>query len=68
MIELQTLWPFPAAQVRSLCGEAHTVLVVEMNMGQYVREILRLLPGKQIDFFGQMNGNLITPAQIREVI
>jgi 2-oxoglutarate ferredoxin oxidoreductase subunit alpha len=43
-------------------------VVVEMNMGQYVREIRRLLPGKQVDFFGQMNGDLIKPEQIREVI
>jgi 2-oxoglutarate ferredoxin oxidoreductase subunit alpha len=44
------------------------VIVVEMNDGQYVREIRRLLPGKQIDFFGKMNGKLITPREIQEVI
>jgi 2-oxoglutarate ferredoxin oxidoreductase subunit alpha len=43
-------------------------VVVEMNMGQYVREIQRLLPGKPVSFLGQMNGNLIKPEQIREVI
>jgi hypothetical protein len=40
----------------------------EMNLGQYVREIQRLLPGKQVRFFGQMNGDLIKPEQIQEVI
>ena len=41
---------------------------MEMNLGQYVREIQRLLPDKTIDFLGQMNGELITPQQITEVI
>jgi 2-oxoglutarate ferredoxin oxidoreductase subunit alpha len=42
--------------------------MVEMNMGQYVREIEKILPDKQIDFLGQMDGRLITPAQIARVI
>ena len=37
-------------------------------MGQYVREIERLLPDKQISFLGQMNGELIKPSRIAEVI
>jgi 2-oxoglutarate ferredoxin oxidoreductase subunit alpha len=42
------------------------VLVVEMNLGQYVREIERLLPGRKIDFCGQMDGRLIAPETIVE--
>jgi len=34
-----------------------------MNLGQYVREIERVL-GRKVKFFGQMNGKLITPGQI----
>jgi 2-oxoglutarate ferredoxin oxidoreductase subunit alpha len=44
------------------------VVVVEMNLGQYVREIERILPDKEVEFFGQMDGKLITPGQIKEVI
>jgi 2-oxoglutarate ferredoxin oxidoreductase subunit alpha len=43
------------------------VVVAEMNLGQYVREIQRLLPAKAIAFAGGMNGELIKPAQIMEV-
>jgi 2-oxoglutarate ferredoxin oxidoreductase subunit alpha len=39
-----------------------------MNTGQYVREVRRILGNKKVDFFGQMNGKLITPGQIKEVI
>jgi 2-oxoglutarate ferredoxin oxidoreductase subunit alpha len=44
------------------------VVVVEMNLGQYVGEIHRILPNRQVDFYGQMDGRLITPQQIEEVI
>jgi 2-oxoglutarate ferredoxin oxidoreductase subunit alpha len=64
----KTLWPVPERLIKATAAPYERIVVVEMNMGQYVREILRLLPGKQIDFLGQMNGNLITPPQIREVI
>jgi 2-oxoglutarate ferredoxin oxidoreductase subunit alpha len=41
---------------------------VEMNLGQYVREIERILPNTPIVFCGQMDGRLITPARIAETI
>ncbi|BBO90389.1 pyruvate flavodoxin/ferredoxin oxidoreductase [Desulfosarcina ovata] len=64
----KTLWPVPERLIVDTAAPYRRIVVVEMNTGQYVREIQRLLPGKTIDFFGQMNGNLIKPEQIREVI
>jgi 2-oxoglutarate ferredoxin oxidoreductase subunit alpha len=43
-------------------------VVIEMNMGQYVREIKRVANDKPVDFFGRMDGNLITPNSIKEVL
>lgn len=68
LLTLKTLWPVPENLILEKASAYERVVVVEMNMGQYVREIKRLLPGKTIDFFGQMNGSLITPDQIMEVI
>ena len=65
---LKTLWPVPEALIRAHAADVEKIVVVEMNMGQYVREIQRLLPEKKIDFLGQMNGELIRPKQIIEVI
>jgi 2-oxoglutarate ferredoxin oxidoreductase subunit alpha len=42
--------------------------MAEMNLGQYVRELERLLPDKEVRFLGQMNGELIKPDQIAEVL
>ena len=39
-----------------------------MNLGQYVKEIERVLIDKKVHFFGQMNGKLTTPQQIKEII
>jgi 2-oxoglutarate ferredoxin oxidoreductase subunit alpha len=42
--------------------------MVEMNLGQYVREIERILPGKPVGFCGQMDGRLIAPETIMEAV
>jgi 2-oxoglutarate ferredoxin oxidoreductase subunit alpha len=68
LLILKTLWPVPETLIREKAEGAKRVIVLEMNDGQYVREIERVLPGKQVDFYGRMNGKLITPSEIREVI
>ena len=68
LLALKTLWPVPEDLIRAKADGFKRVVVVEMNMGQYVREIERLLPFTTIDFLGQMNGNLINPDRIKEAI
>jgi len=68
LLVLKTLWPVPAAVIRRAAGGARRILVVEMNLGQYVREIERILPGKTVDFCGQMNGRMIAPETITEAV
>lgn len=68
LLVLKTLWPVPANLIREQTKNVKRIVVLEMNLGQYVREVKRLLPDKKVDFFGQMDGRLINPQQIREVI
>ncbi len=68
LLVLKTLWPVAETLIREKAAPYRRVVMVEMNLGQYVRELQRLLPDKKIDFLGQMNGELIKPAQIMEVI
>ena len=68
LLVLKTLWPVPEHLIRQVAQSVKRIVVVEMNMGQYIREIKRILPEKRIDFLGQMDGRLITPVQITEVI
>jgi 2-oxoglutarate ferredoxin oxidoreductase subunit alpha len=68
LLILKTLWPVPSDLIRTHAAQAGRVIVVEMNLGQYVREIERILPDKKVDFWGRMDGRLITPRQILEVV
>jgi 2-oxoglutarate ferredoxin oxidoreductase subunit alpha len=68
LLVLKTLWPIPEDLIREKARHVKRVVVVEMNLGQYVREIERILPNKTVDFLGQMDGRLITPHRIMEVI
>ncbi len=67
LLSLKTLWPVPEQALRKIAEPYPRIKMIEMNLGQYVREIERILPGKEIDFLGQMNGKLITPAQIERM-
>ena len=68
-----TLWPFPEAALKQAVKNARTVLVPEMNQGQLVLEIERLL-ARDMPVVGlnKFDGEAITPdeiaAKIREVL
>jgi 2-oxoglutarate ferredoxin oxidoreductase subunit alpha len=68
LLVLKTLWPIPEELIREKAAPYQRVVMAEMNLGQYVRELERLLPDKPIGFVGQMNGELIKPAQIMEEV
>jgi 2-oxoglutarate ferredoxin oxidoreductase subunit alpha len=68
LLILKTLWPVPEAVIRRAAKKATKVVVVEMNLGLYVREIERVLPGHRIEFCGQMDGRLISPERIRKAV
>jgi 2-oxoglutarate ferredoxin oxidoreductase subunit alpha len=65
---LKTLWPVPEALIKELSKDAKRVMVVEMNNGQYVREVQRILPGKTVEHAGFMNGVLLSPSFIKEAV
>ncbi|MBU1340330.1 MAG: pyruvate flavodoxin/ferredoxin oxidoreductase [Proteobacteria bacterium] len=67
-LTLKTLWPVPEELIQEKAAPYNRIVVVEMNLGQYVNEIKRVLCNKKVKFYGQMNGVLITPATIMEVI
>ncbi len=68
LLVLKTLWPVPEDLIRAKATPYQRVVVAEMNLGQYVREIRRVLPDKKVGFAGGMNGELIKPGQIMEVV
>ncbi len=65
---LKTLWPVPEDLLKKTATSFKRIVVIEMNMGQYIHEIQRVLCDKKIEFYGRMNGLLIPPSKIMEVI
>ena len=67
-LTLKTIWPVPEKLIMEKAKAYKRIVVIEMNLGQYVNEIRRVLAGKTVDFYGQMDGTLIAPGKIMEVI
>jgi 2-oxoglutarate ferredoxin oxidoreductase subunit alpha len=66
VLELQSIWPFPAELVREKCAEARAVLVVEMNMGQVFAQVKAAVKKPNRVFLGnRIDGKLITPTDIK---
>jgi len=63
------VWPFPEERLRELAARARGFLVVEMNYGQMVREVERVVAGRApVRLLGHAGGSVHTPEQILEAI
>ncbi|UCD77654.1 MAG: 2-oxoacid:acceptor oxidoreductase subunit alpha [Desulfobacterales bacterium] len=69
LLELQTLWPFPEDIVRDKCAHARSVIVVELNMGQILREVKMAVdqPNK-VFLANRIDGEFITPEDIMNIL
>jgi 2-oxoglutarate ferredoxin oxidoreductase subunit alpha len=69
LLELQTLWPFPADVVRERCAGAKSVLVVEMNMGQILHEVKKTVDEPENVFLAnRIDGVFINPDDIMKIL
>lgn len=69
LLELQTLWPFPADVVRTRCARARAVVVVEMNMGQMLPWVkLAVERPDRVFLANRIDGVFITPADIHNIL
>ncbi|NLW22469.1 MAG: 2-oxoacid:acceptor oxidoreductase subunit alpha [Tissierellia bacterium] len=60
-----TIWPVAQRQLEEIAKKVNSILVVEMNMGQYALEIDRIA-GKytRVGKYGRVDGELVTPEEI----
>lgn len=69
LLELQTLWPFPAELVREKCAQAKRVVVVEMNMGQILGAVKQAVAKPdRVTLANRIDGQFITPTDIRNIL
>lgn len=67
-LTLKTLWPVPEELLLEKAMPFKRILVVEMNLGQYINEVRRVLGSQKVEFLGKMDGVLISPKKIMEVL
>jgi 2-oxoglutarate/2-oxoacid ferredoxin oxidoreductase subunit alpha len=71
LLRLKTLWPLPEEQVLNVAQTAKQILVVEMNMGQLVREIQRLacsIGCRSVRFFSKLGGEAPRKTEIMAIL
>ena len=69
LLELQTLWPFPAQIVKEKTAHAKNVFVVEMNMGQVTAQVKQAVAHPDRVFLvNRLDGMLVTPTDIGKVM
>ncbi len=67
-LTIYSLWPVPEKAILSALDTAATVIVPELNLGQYRREIDRLTRDNQeIIGINRVDGNLISPNEIMQI-
>lgn len=60
-----TAWPFPAEALAAVSITAKTIIVAEMNLGQMLLEVERLVAGRaQVFGLNRIDAELITPDEI----
>jgi 2-oxoglutarate ferredoxin oxidoreductase subunit alpha len=67
-LTIQSLWPVPEAALRSAMEGIERVVVAELNLGQYRREIERLADGRDVVGLNRVDGDLIAPEQFAELV
>ncbi len=67
-ITIQSVWPVPEKAIgRALARVAH-VVVAELNLGQYRREIERIAGDVEVEGLHLIDGEMISPEQFMEAI
>lgn len=65
LIQPLTVWPFPDVYMEHMSDKLELILVVELNQGQLVNEVLRTNCGRaRIRRLNRYDGELITPDEI----
>lgn len=60
-----TIWPFAEKRVKEIAEKFDNIIVAELNMGQYVYEVDRVVQGAaKVSHVGKANGEVLTPAEI----
>lgn len=64
-VKLQTIWPFAREEIDRLAETVEKIIVPEMNLGQLVLEVERVVAGRcRVVPVNRSDGEMVTPQQI----
>ena len=64
-----TIWPSPEKRLKELAGKIKKIIVAEMNYGQYVLEVERIVAGQaEVISLAKWNNDPITPQEMLDFI
>ncbi|MFL7791066.1 MAG: 2-oxoacid:acceptor oxidoreductase subunit alpha [Anaerolineae bacterium] len=67
-LKLQTIWPFAEEVVEHAAAEVEHVVVPEMNLGQLVLEVERVVGRQRVHRVNKADGTIMQPAEILTAI
>lgn len=67
-IKLETVWPFPEKLVKEAAVNADKIIMVEMNLGQILFEVERVLKDKEVVLLPKIGGEIHQPQEILDKI
>ncbi|MBQ6495910.1 MAG: 2-oxoacid:acceptor oxidoreductase subunit alpha [Firmicutes bacterium] len=68
LVKVNTVWPFPEELLKQATERVDTVIVPEMNVGKYSREVERVLKDKNVVPMSKCGGDIHTPIEILDKI
>ena len=67
-IKVNTVWPFPEEKIQELARNVDLVIVPEMNIGKYCREVKRALWDKTVISMPKCGGEIHSPNELLDRI
>jgi 2-oxoglutarate ferredoxin oxidoreductase subunit alpha len=67
-LRLKTIWPFAEEVVENAAARLHHVVVPELNRGQLVLEVERVVGRQKVRSVNRADGEMIRPAEILAAI
>jgi 2-oxoglutarate/2-oxoacid ferredoxin oxidoreductase subunit alpha len=64
VLQLQTLWPFPAVLIQSFVSQVHLIIVPELSLGQLKSEIIKYCQKIPVIGVNKLGGQSILPNDI----
>ena len=68
LVKINTVWPFPEELLKEATKDAKLIIVPEMNVGKYCREVERVLRDKKVVPMSKCGGDIHTPTEILDKI